>query len=150
MPEEKKRKIDAYLKTILFYGSPSAWVVQLHKALRFTPLFSLYFSFIFFFLCCYFFLKAGTLSQAIHHVWMCSDILSSQRLISQGKKVCVACLHFVPISVSHQNPPFSFPTHCKQDVCWGKQMLTHLLHLKRKEITCEHTNKRYPGKPLKF
>lgn len=59
----------------LVFGSPSAWLVKLQNALSFSPLFPpRYVRFIFFFSlfrlpCRYVFcLKAGTPSQAIHHV----------------------------------------------------------------------------------
>lgn len=127
----------------LLFGSPSAWLVQLHNALSFSPLFprhtfdlfSLSF-FSFFTSCRYVFcLKTGAPRQAVHHVWMCSDTSSSQGLISLGKMgvwhvyilfpfLCrIKTLHL--LSLSHHTANETFAE--------GKQMLTRLLHLKRRK-----------------
>lgn len=144
---------DARFKTLMkfLFGSPSAWLVQLHNALSFSPLFRLPVRtsrFIF----------SSVLKQAhqgkqytmfecvptprLHKVWF-----------PRGKwafGMFTFCSRFCVASKTLRRLTFPFPPRCRLDVRWGKnRTLTRLLHLKRKEKTREQTNKNRLGRQQK-
>lgn len=103
----------------------------------------------------FFCLKAGTPRRAAHHVWMCSDTLSSQGLISSGKigvwhvYILFPCRCRIKKQTKQRQkkrkkPSFLFHGALQtRRFTEGKQMLTRLLNPKRKEKDlCEQTKTR--------